>query len=540
MESIPVVNLTSLRSSLSTLSLQSDAQTCRIALAKVLAAKTNGMDLTDMVPKILKLLAHPDLIAKKIVYSILTEYAHKQPDIALLAVNTLTHECSHGNPMVRGLALKTVCSLNHENFFEFGQSAINSALRDSSSYVRRVAVNCCGKLHYRSPNICQESGLTDKLYHIIRDPDPIVAVNAIMTLEEILKDEGGMVVNKNIAHYMLNKLESLTPWGQIYTMNVLVRYTPKSEDETFDILNMLDKYLTHNSCSVSLACLKLFSRLIKDLPHLREEVLKRSLTGICSVLTSGNHELIYCVVEILEEFLENAGGVVSSQYKNLFCKYKEPGYLKQKKINLLPSLVTEDNGSEILDELCLYTTDSSKAVSLSAITAMGAVIMVQPSTAKHCFTKFKHLIETDVGYILSNTLQVLQRIDMLQVEAFTELVDLITTKMDLLQDDAGRCAFLAILGRYGDKLAESPYILEDFLEMFGEDNIMSPVVQLHVLTTSVQMFFHHPGVCQGMLGGVLEAGVASLDKAVQDQAIFYYTLMATDVNTAKEILMGML
>lgn len=537
MESVPVVDLTSLRSSLSTLTLQSDALSCRKALAKVLAAKTNGMNLTDMVPKILKLLAHPDLIAKKIVYSILTEYAHKQPDIALLAINTLTQECSHGNPMVRGLALKTVCSLNHENFFEFGQSAVISALRDSSAYVRRVAVNCCGKLHYRSPNICQESGLTDKLYHIIRDPDPIVAVNAVMTLEEILKEEGGLVVNKNIAHYLLNKLESLTPWGQIYTMNILVKYTPKSEDEMFDILNMLDKYLTHNSCSVSLACLKLFSHFIKDFPHLKPEVLKKSLTGICSVLTSGNHELIYCVIEVLEEFMEKASDIIVPQYKNLFCKYKEPAYLKQKKINMLPSLVTNDNGSEILDELCLYTTDSSKSISLSAITAMGTVIMVQPSTAKHCFTKFRHLIETDVGYILSNTLQVLQRIDMRHIEEFTELLTLITTKSDLLQDDAGRCAFLVILGRYGDRVMDSTYILEDFLETFGENNMMSPVVQLHTLTTAVQMFFHHPGVCQGMLGEVLEAGVASSDKAVQDQAIFYYTLMATDVNAAKAILM---
>ncbi|XP_060070431.1 AP-4 complex subunit beta-1-like [Ylistrum balloti] len=536
MESVHVVDLTSLRSSLSTLSLQSDVQTCRAVLAKVLAAKTNGMDLTDMVPKILKLLAHPDLIAKKIVYSILTEYAHKQPDIALLAINTLTQECSNGNPMVRGLALKTVCSLNHENFFEFGQSAVNSALTDSSAYVRRVAVNCCGKLHDRSPNICQESGLTDKLYHIIRDPDPIVAVNAIMTLEEILKEEGGLVVNKNIAHYLLNKLDSLTPWGQMYTMNILVKYKPKSEDETFDIMNMLDKYLSHNSCSVSLACLKLFTHLVEDLPHLKDEVIQRSLTGICSVLTSGNHELVYCVIEILEHFLEKAGSVISAQYKNLFCKYKEPSYLKQKKISLLPLLVTEENGSEILDELCLYTTDSSKTVSLSAITAMGKVIMVQPSTVKHCFTKFKHLIETDVGYILSNTLQVLQRIDMRNMEAFTDLLNLITTKINFLQDDAGRCAFLAILGCYGDKIRDSPYILEDFLEMFGDDNVMSPLVQLHVLTTTVQMFFHHPGICQGMLGEVLETGVTSSDKAVYDQAIFYYTLMATDPNAAKEIL----
>lgn len=489
-----------------------------------------------MVPKILKLLTHPDLVAKKIVYSILTEYAHKQPDIALLAINTLTQECSNGNPMVRGLALKTVCSLNHENFFEFGQGAVDSALSDTSAFVRRIAVNCCGKLHYRSANICQESGLTEKLYHMIRDPDPIVAVNAVMTLEEILKDEGGIVINRNITHYLLNKLESLSAWGQIYIMNVLTKYTPKSEDEMFDIMNMLDAYLTHNSCSVSLACLKLFINLITDLPHLKEEVLKRSLTGICSVLTSGNHELVYCIIEVLEGFLDDASGIIALQYKHFFCKYKEPGYLKQRKIEFLPSVVTGDNGNEILDELCLYTTDSSKQVSLSAITAMGTVIQVRPSAVKHCFAKFKSLIETDVSYIISNTLQVLQRIDMREMVEFTELVNLITTKMDLLQDDAGRCAFLVILGRYGDKVTDSPYVLEDFLELFAEES-MSATVQLYVLMAAVQLFFHHPAACHGMLGDVLETGVQSSDKAVHDQAVFYYTLLLTDITMAKDVLM---
>ena len=38
-------------------------------------------------------------------------YAPLKPDLALLAINTLCKDCSDPNPMVRGLALRSMCSL---------------------------------------------------------------------------------------------------------------------------------------------------------------------------------------------------------------------------------------------------------------------------------------------------------------------------------------------------------------------------------------------------------------------------------------------
>ncbi len=45
----------------------------------------------------------------------------------------------------------------------------------------------------------------DILYQMLRDNDAQVVSNCIAALSEILASEGGMIVNKKMAHYLLNR-----------------------------------------------------------------------------------------------------------------------------------------------------------------------------------------------------------------------------------------------------------------------------------------------------------------------------------------------
>lgn len=58
-----------------------------------------------------------------------------------------------------------------------------------------------------SPNslIFTDGELVNELYSLLRDQDPIVLVNCLRALEEILEHEGGVVINKPIAHHLLNR-----------------------------------------------------------------------------------------------------------------------------------------------------------------------------------------------------------------------------------------------------------------------------------------------------------------------------------------------
>ena len=52
-----------------------------------------------------------DLVQKKLVYLYICSYAASNPDLALLTVNTMRKDCQDRSAMVRGLALRSMCSL---------------------------------------------------------------------------------------------------------------------------------------------------------------------------------------------------------------------------------------------------------------------------------------------------------------------------------------------------------------------------------------------------------------------------------------------
>lgn len=56
----------------------------------------------------------------------------------------------------------------------------------------------------------------NELYGLLRDADPVVMVNCLRALEEVLKKEGGVAINKPIAHHLLNRLiwrrSNRIPW----------------------------------------------------------------------------------------------------------------------------------------------------------------------------------------------------------------------------------------------------------------------------------------------------------------------------------------
>lgn len=51
-----------------------------------------------------------------------------------------------------------------------------------------------------------DAAVVNELYSLLRDPDPVVMVNCLRALEEILKEEGGVAINKPITHHLLNRL----------------------------------------------------------------------------------------------------------------------------------------------------------------------------------------------------------------------------------------------------------------------------------------------------------------------------------------------
>ncbi|KAL5009663.1 hypothetical protein ScPMuIL_011968 [Solemya velum] len=498
-----------------------DSSMCRNLIGKILSKTMRGEDVSALHPQLLKLLAHPDMVIKKMACQVMIETAVEGSELIILAINTLLQDCRDSNPILRGIAIKTLCSLKHPAFTEYGIKVAQHGLSDQNAYVRRSSVLGCTKIFHQDKMLPVDHGLVDELYSILRDCDPIVVMNALVSLEEILQSEGGIVFNKNIVHHLLNKFSTFTTWGQAYILKLLQKYVPKNEDEIFDILNILDSYLSHSNLGVLTNTLELFLHILQGFPHLQMEVYKKSLDSLLWVLGSGNAEISFTMIEFIEKYLTNVQDLFFPHFKSFFCRYKDPIYLKEKKISIFPKLVTKDNVEEILDELSMYSTVFQQEVSLAAMKAMAKIVENQPDLADSCLSKFGILLQSEVGHIISNILQVLQTLDL---SRYGDLQALMTAACSrhahLVDNEEGQCALLWLISEYGATVDEAPYIIEDYLENFGAKTPLK--VKLHLMTVTLKLFFHQPAQCQSILGELLEKCLADSNTEVQLQALFYF------------------
>ena len=126
-----------------------------------------------------------------------------------------------------------------------------------------------------SPTLLIVNNYIDILYSLIRDPDSIVSTNSIMALDEILQEEGGIAINSKMMIYLLNRIKEFNEYGQSVILELVSRYSPRSENELLDIMNVLDERLKHSSSSIVLGCVKIFLNFTKDHPTIHKQVYER-------------------------------------------------------------------------------------------------------------------------------------------------------------------------------------------------------------------------------------------------------------------------
>ncbi|XP_017725262.1 PREDICTED: AP-4 complex subunit beta-1 isoform X2 [Rhinopithecus bieti] len=478
--------------------IQGDRLRYRNVIQRVIRYMTQGLDMSGVFMEMVKASATVDIVQKKLVYLYMCTYAPLKPDLALLAINTLCKDCSDPNPMVRGLALRSMCSLRMPGVQEYIQQPILNGLRDKASYVRRVAVLGCAKMHNLHGDSEVDGALVNELYSLLRDQDPIVVVNCLRSLEEILKQEGGVVINKPIAHHLLNRMSKLDQWGQAEVLNFLLRYQPRSEEELFDILNLLDSFLKSSSPGVVMGATKLFLILAKKFPHVQTDVLVRVKGPLLAACSSESRELCFVALCHVRQILHSLPGHFSSHYKKFFCSYSEPHYIKLQKVEVLCELVNDENVQQVLEELRGYCTDVSADFAQAAIFAIGGIARTYTDQCVQILTELLGLRQEHITTVVVQTFRDLVWLCPQCTEAVCQALP---GCEENIQDSEGKQALIWLLGVHGERIPNAPYVLEDFVENVKSETF--PAVKMELLTALLRLFLSRPAECQDMLGRLL-------------------------------------
>ncbi|KAM6219614.1 AP-4 complex subunit beta-1 isoform 1-T1 [Rhynchocyon petersi] len=328
------------------------------------------------------------------------------------------------------------------------------------------------------------------------------------------------------------RMSKLDQWGQGEVLNFLLRYQPRSEEELFDILNLLDSFLKSSSPGVVMGATKLFLILAKNFPHVQKDVLVRVKGPLLAACSSESRELCFAALCHVRQILHSLPGHFSSHYKKFFCSYSEPHYIKLQKVEVLCELVNDENVQQVLEELRGYCTDVSSDFAQAAVFAIGGIARTYTDQCVQILTELLGLRQEHITTVVVQTFRDLVWLCPQCTEAVCQALP---GCEENIQDSEGKQALIWLLGVHGEKIPNAPYVLEDFVENVKSETF--PAVKMELLTALLRLFLSRPAECQDMLGRLLYYCIEEeKDMAVRDRSLFYYRLLLAGIDEVKQIL----
>ncbi|KAF3446453.1 hypothetical protein FNV43_RR11632 [Rhamnella rubrinervis] len=511
---------------------------------KVISYMTIGIDVSSVFGEMVMCSATSDIVLKKMCYLYVGNYAKGNPDLALLTINFLQRDCKDEDPMIRGLALRSLCSLRVANLVEYLVGPLGSGLKDSNSYVRTVAVIGVLKLYHISASTCVDADFPATLKHLmLNDSDTQVVANCLSALQEIWSSgtttseeasrERETLLSKPVVYYFLNRIKEFSEWAQCIVLELAAKYVPSDNSEIFDIMNLLEDRLQHANGAVVLATIKVFLHLTLSMTDVHQQVYERIKAPLLTLVSSGSPEQSYAVLSHLHLLVMRAPFIFSSDYKHFYCQYNEPSYVKKLKLEMLTAVANESNTYEIVTELCEYAANVDIPIARESIRAVGKIAL-QQYDVNAIVDRLLQFLEMEKDYVTAEALVLVK--DLLRKypqwsHDCIAVVGNISSKN--VQEPKAKAALIWMLGEYSQDMQDAPYILESLIENWDDEH--SAEVRLHLLTAVMKCFFKRPPETQRALGAALAAGLADFHQDVHDRALFYYRLLQYNVTVAERV-----
>lgn len=201
---------------------------------------TLGIDVSTLFAEMVKASSIDDVVSKKMIYHYLTANSKDNQQMVIMTINTFLRDCKSHNGKVRGLALRSLCTLKFDGVAQYTQGAISEGLDDIDPYVKKTAIIGCIKMYKNSKKEFKQTKFIEKLRNLIKDPDSNVVINTIQALNEILENKGGLEVDSKLVIYLLNRIKDFNEWGQSVVLELVSGFKPQDRNLNFDIMNLLE------------------------------------------------------------------------------------------------------------------------------------------------------------------------------------------------------------------------------------------------------------------------------------------------------------
>jgi len=527
--------------------LQSQSKDKKInAVKKVIANMTVGKDVSALFPDVLNCIQTGNIELKKLVYLYLVNHAKSHPELALMAVNTFVRDAADPNPLVRALAIRTMGCIRVERITEYLCEPLERALKDEDPYVRKTAAVCVAKLHDISPDMVKDRGFLDLLRDLVADANPTVVANAVVALSEIAEDydadDDVMGMSSAKLQKLLAALNECTEWGQVSILDALAKYVPEEARDAERIIERVMPRLQHANSAVVLSAIKVILQYMHEALDPESELCatyrKKLSPPLVTMVNTAEPELCYVALRNVNLIVQRDQRILENEIKIFFCRYNDPPYVKQEKLEIMIRLVSDRTVDQVLLELKEYSQEVDIDFVRTAIKAVGRVAVKLEHAAQRCVNVLLELIKARVPYVVQAAVVVVANIFRRYPNRYESIIGALCENLESLDEPEAKEAMIWIVGEYADAIENADELLQGFLEDFQESE---HAVRLQLLTACVKLFLKSPerGDAQQMVQSVLSMATECTDDPdLRDRGYIYWRLLSNDPEAAKAIVLG--
>mmetsp|Transcript_3929 Transcript_3929/g.18073 ORF Transcript_3929/g.18073 Transcript_3929/m.18073 type:complete len:348 (-) Transcript_3929:3681-4724(-) len=313
------------------------------AVKKVIAAMTIGKDVSMLFTDVVNCMQTDNVEMKKLVYLYLINYAKNQPDLAILAVNTFVKDTQDPNPLIRALAVRTMGCIRVIKITEYLCDPLQRALVDEDPYVRKTAAICVAKLFDINAELVQDRGFLHQLHELLADSNPMVVANAVAALSEVQESSNiiqSFALGSNTVYKLLAALNECTEWGQVIILDSISSYSPQNESQAESIIERVTPRLQHANCAVVLSAAKVIVSQLEGVQNSNtvSNVIRKLAPPLVTLL-SAESEIQYVALRNNNLIIQRYPGILKEEIKVFFCKYNDPAFVKQEKLETMYEFV---------------------------------------------------------------------------------------------------------------------------------------------------------------------------------------------------------
>lgn len=288
---------------------------------------------------------------KRLTHICLSLHADENPEIVLLCINALQKDLTDIDPLTRGIAVRTMCSIRNQEVSDNALVTIHKGSTDSSVYVRKCAAVSIAKYMRMQSSLSHtdRTELLGNLDRLLSDYESTVVSVAVMSLWLLMEDCSITEQALAMFHGHFNRVVSLLPmmdWiGQFYALHVCQTYCMRNfvQGSSNEHFSEFVRVVTHVArYSMSGPVMQVCLAVLVDLGRSSEGDFEPILLNRMAALPHESLELLLPIIRVkrVKAFLINLAS--------------DSEALQLRKIRILRLSLTERNSSFLLAEAALY------------------------------------------------------------------------------------------------------------------------------------------------------------------------------------------